>query len=158
MRACRDRPSSLVPIWMILATWASFFIASTSAGESFLAVSSETSGPAGIVLAPLSTRPYGRPRTRPTSRTTDLAAIVPNVMIWATFSFPYFCRTYSITRPRLVILQRTSMSGLEMRSVVAADVEGHVEGVGNGHRVADCRRIGGEDPCHLVRTLDVEIV
>ncbi len=38
--------------------------------------------------------------TRPTSRTTAFAAMVPKVTICDTLSAPYFCRTYSITRSR----------------------------------------------------------
>ena len=46
----------------------------------------------GISLATLSTSANGISITRPTSRTTAFAFIVPNVMICATFSRPYFCR------------------------------------------------------------------
>ena len=35
--------------------------------------------------------------TRPTSLSAALAAIVPNVPIWATLASPYFCLTYSMT-------------------------------------------------------------
>jgi hypothetical protein len=48
-------------------------------------------GPPGIAFAILSTNAKLCPSTRPTSRTTDRAAIVPNVMICATFSSPYLC-------------------------------------------------------------------
>ena len=41
-------------------------------------------------FATLSTSPKGISSTRPTSRTTAFAFMVPNVMIWATFSRPYF--------------------------------------------------------------------
>src|ERR1051326_2939718 len=73
-------------------------------------------GPAGMVFATVPTRPYDRPRTRPTSRTTDFAAIVPKVMICATLSSPYFLRTYSMTSPRRFMQKSMSMSGMSMRS------------------------------------------
>ena len=44
-------------------------------------------------LATLSASAYGMSITRPTSRTTARAFIVPNVMICATFSRPYFAVT-----------------------------------------------------------------
>ena len=47
----------------------------------------------GTSLAILSTSASGMPSTRPTSRMTPLACSVPKVMIWATRSSPYFCRT-----------------------------------------------------------------
>ena len=50
-------------------------------------------GPSGISLAIRSTTPYGISSTRPASRTAARAAIVPNVMIWATRSRPYFSAT-----------------------------------------------------------------
>ena len=50
------------------------------------------SGPTGgIILAILSTSGRGTSSTRPTSRMAARAAIVPKVMIWETFSWPYFC-------------------------------------------------------------------
>ncbi len=55
-------------------------------------------------------------RARPTSRTTALACIFPNVMIWATLSFPYFSVTYWITSSRLSIQKSTSTSGILIRS------------------------------------------
>ena len=48
----------------------------------------------GISLATWSTSEIGISITRPTSRTTARAFIVPNVMICATFSRPYFSVTY----------------------------------------------------------------
>ena len=54
--------------------------------------------------------------TRPTSRTTALAFMVPKVMIWATFSRPYFFMTYSMTSPRRFSQKSMSMSGGLMRS------------------------------------------
>src|SRR3989304_2650327 len=52
--------------------------------------------------------------TRPTSRTTALAFIVPKVMIWATLSRPYLRVTYSITSPRRASQKSMSMSGGRM--------------------------------------------
>ena len=54
--------------------------------------------------------------TRATSRTTARAFIVPNVMIWATFSRPYFWVTYSMTSPRRRSQKSMSMSGSDTRS------------------------------------------
>ena len=65
-------------------------------------------------LAILSTSPYGRPITLPTSLTAALAFIEPNVIIWLTF--PYFFWTYSITSGRLLMQKSISTSGMLMRS------------------------------------------
>ena len=54
--------------------------------------------------------------TRPTSRTTAFAFMVPNVMICATLSRPYFFVTYSMTSPRRASQKSMSMSGGLMRS------------------------------------------
>ena len=54
--------------------------------------------------------------TRPTSRTTAFAFMVPKVMICATFSRPYLRVTYSMTSPRRRSQKSMSMSGSEMRS------------------------------------------
>ena len=54
----------------------------------------------GTSFANLSTKLYGKSNTRPTSRITAFAAIVPKVTICETLSSPYFCFTYSITRSR----------------------------------------------------------
>ena len=74
------------------------------------------SSAAGICLATLSTSANGISSTRPTSRTTAFAFIVPNVMIWATFSRPYFRVTYSMTSPRRRSQKSMSMSGSDTRS------------------------------------------
>ncbi len=58
-------------------------------GLSSSALSSVMSSAGGISLATLSTSANGMSSTRPTSRTTAFAFIVPKVMIWATFSRPY---------------------------------------------------------------------
>ena len=47
----------------------------------------------GTALAMRSTSPYEKPSTRPTSRMAARASMVPKVMIWATWSVPYFCVT-----------------------------------------------------------------
>ena len=70
----------------------------------------------GISFATLSTSAYGMFSTRPTSRTTAFAFIVPNVMICATFSRPYLRMTYSITSPRRRSQKSMSMSGIDTRS------------------------------------------
>ena len=67
-------------------------------------------------MATRSTSAYGMSITRPTSRTTAFAFIVPNVMICATFSRPYLRVTYSITSPRRRSQKSMSMSGSETRS------------------------------------------
>ena len=54
--------------------------------------------------------------TRATSLSTARAAMVPKVMIWETFSRPYFWATYSMISPRFSKQKSTSMSGMEMRS------------------------------------------
>ncbi len=54
--------------------------------------------------------------TRPTSRTTAFAFMVPKVMIWATLSRPYFFVTYSMTSPRRASQKSMSMSGGLIRS------------------------------------------
>ena len=53
---------------------------------------------------------------RPTSFTAAFAAMVPKVMICATFSRPYFCVTYSISSPRRRMQKSMSISGMETRS------------------------------------------
>ena len=85
--------------------------ASLTRGSSF-AIISFSSGPdverllerhlelAGIILAIRSTSAYGIPSTRPTSRTTARAAMVPKVMIWQTLSLPYLSMTYWMTSSR----------------------------------------------------------
>ena len=59
----------------------------------FSDASSVCPGPSGIIFAIRSTVPYGISSTRPASRTAARAAIVPNVMICATRSRPYFSAT-----------------------------------------------------------------
>ncbi len=62
--------------------------ASRSSSPVLRHASSVCPGPSGISFATLSTEPYGISSTRPASRTAARAAIVPNVMIWATRSRP----------------------------------------------------------------------
>ena len=78
--------------------------------------SSVMSSAGGIALATRSASAYGMSITRPTSRTTARAFIVPNVMICATFSRPYFRVTYSMTSPRRRSQKSMSMSGSDTRS------------------------------------------
>ena len=61
-------------------------------------------------------RPAGCRARAPTSRTAAFAFIVPNVMIWATFSRPYFRVTYSMTSPRRRSQKSMSISGSDTRS------------------------------------------
>jgi len=67
-------------------------------------------------FATRSTSLMGISITRPTSRTTAFAFIVPNVMICATFSRPYFSVTYAMTSPRRRSQKSTSISGSVTRS------------------------------------------
>ena len=67
-------------------------------------------------MAILSASPKLMSRARATSRTTAFAFIVPKVMIWATFSRPYFRVTYSMTSPRRASQKSMSMSGGLIRS------------------------------------------
>ena len=71
-------------------TFGSFAAMSFSTGFSASALSSVMSSAGGICFAMLLTSAYGMSSARPTSRTTAFAFIVPNVMICATFSRPYF--------------------------------------------------------------------
>src|SRR5690242_21896786 len=57
-----------------------------------------------------------KPSVLPTSLMAARDFIVPNVTIWQTDSFPYFCRTYSITSPRRSKQKSTSTSGIDTRS------------------------------------------
>src|SRR6187401_3437121 len=54
---------------------------------------------------------------RPTSLIAALAAMVPKVMICATFSRPYFCVTYSISSPRRRAASRPDRNSLRPRVV-----------------------------------------
>ena len=71
-------------------TRGSFCCSSLSGGLSSSAFASVMSSAGGTALATRSASAYGMSITRATSRTTARAFIVPNVMICATFSRPYF--------------------------------------------------------------------
>ena len=71
-------------------TRSSFCSISLRTGFCSSAFSSVMSSADGTALATLSASAYGMSITRATSRTTARAFMVPNVMIWATFSRPYF--------------------------------------------------------------------
>ena len=60
-----------------------------SSAELSIASSSRMPSWFGTALAIRSTSPYEWPSTRPTSRMAARASIVPKVMIWATWSWPY---------------------------------------------------------------------
>ena len=82
-----------------------------------MAAARVTPGPAGTFFAMASTSGRGTARTRPTSRSTARAAMVPKVMIWLTFSGPpYFPFTYRITSSRPSRQKSMSMSGMDTRS------------------------------------------
>ena len=70
----------------------------------------------GTIFTMRSTSAYGMSIARPESFIAALVAMVPKVMICATWSRPYFCVTYSITRPRRFMQKSISMSGMLMRS------------------------------------------
>ena len=87
--AWRAIPSSRFATPSRSETRASFCSISRSTGFSTSAFSSVISSTAGICFATRSTSAYDMSITRPTSRTTAFAFMVPNVMICATFSRPY---------------------------------------------------------------------
>ncbi len=91
--ACRVMPSSRRATASRSRTRGSFFSRSARAGVSLTARSSVISSWLGIRLATRFTSEIGISMTRPTSRTAARAFIVPNVMICATFSRPYFSVT-----------------------------------------------------------------
>ena len=72
----------------------------------------------GMRLAMRSTSGSGMSSTRPASRTAALAARVPKVTIWQTWSLPYLARVYSMTSSRRSRQKSMSMSGIEMRSAL----------------------------------------
>ena len=67
-------------------------------------------------MATLLASASGMSSARATSLTAAFAFIVPNVMIWATFSRPYFRVTYSMTSPRRRSQKSMSISGSDTRS------------------------------------------
>ena len=70
----------------------------------------------GTSLARRSDSDRGSFCTRATSLIASLVAIVPYVMICATFSWPYFCVTQRSTSPRPSSSKSISISGKEIRS------------------------------------------
>ena len=86
--AFRTRPSSDFARSMIAATSSSSRYMLASSAESSSAFSSVMPISNGTCFAIRSTNPYGWPSTRPVSRMTAFAAIVPKVMICDTRSRP----------------------------------------------------------------------
>ena len=72
-------------------------------------------GSKGIIFEILSTKPYGKPNTLPTSLITILAFNFPNVIIWATLSL-YFVVKYLKTRSLFSSQKSISKSGIDTRS------------------------------------------
>ena len=70
----------------------------------------------GTSLARRSDSERGSFCTRATSLIASFVAIVPYVMIWATFSWPYLFVTQRSTSPRPSSSKSTSISGNEIRS------------------------------------------
>ena len=66
----------------------------------------------GISLAILSASPNDKSNTLAVSLIEDLAAILPYVIIWATWLAPYFSITYSITLPLPSSSKSISISGI----------------------------------------------
>src|ERR1035441_9749493 len=86
----RTRPSSFRAVSSNCRTCGSFWYASCSATDSLSASSSLIFSVVGTIFAMRSTSLYGISMARPTSLIAALAAMVPNVIICATFSFLYF--------------------------------------------------------------------
>ncbi len=84
----RTMPSSLYAMSMISPTSSLSAMKSRSSDVSATARSSVIPTSNGINFESRSARPYGFPWTRATSRTTAFAAMVPNVAIWLTDSWP----------------------------------------------------------------------
>ena len=72
-------------------------------------------GSKGIIFEILSTKPYARPKTLPTSLMTILAFNLPKVIIWATLSLYLFVK-YSKTRSLFSSQKSISKSGIEILS------------------------------------------
>ena len=89
VEALRATPSRCRAKSMIRLTDGSASTCSRSAGAISSASSSLMPSWLGTALAMRSTSPYECPSTRPTSRMAARASIVPKVMIWATWSWPY---------------------------------------------------------------------
>ncbi len=95
MPTLRTRPSSFSESASSSRTSSSFFSRSASSGSVLRASSSVISFPGctGTSFASWSQKLYGRSSTRPQSRSTARAAMVPKVAICETLSSPYFLRT-----------------------------------------------------------------
>ena len=72
-------------------------------------------GSNGIIFDILSTKPYGKPKTLPTSLITILAFNFPNVTIWATLSL-YLLFKYSKTKSLFSSQKSISKSGIDILS------------------------------------------
>ena len=93
MDVCLGRPSSLLDISISSFTCSSSWYSFLNSGFIFRALSNVIFSSVGTIFAMLSTNAYGRSMTRPTSRMTPRAAIVPKVTICTTRSAPYFLPT-----------------------------------------------------------------
>ena len=89
VEAWRASPSRRRETSMRRATRASEPMRTLSSGSRTRALSMVILSSSGMSLAMRSVSPKVMPRARPTSRTTALAFMVPNVVIWATASSPY---------------------------------------------------------------------
>ncbi len=114
--AWRASPSSRSATAIKSFSRSSLLIADFNCGASSSASFNSIPSVVGISLAMRSTSPYGMSIARPTSFTAAFAAMVPNVIICATFSRPYFWVTYSINSPRRRMQKSISISGMETRS------------------------------------------
>ena len=72
-------------------------------------------GSKGIILEMLSTNPYGKPRTLPTSLITIRAFNFPKVIIWATLPLYLFVK-YSNTKSLFSSQKSISKSGIDILS------------------------------------------
>ncbi|OIQ64658.1 hypothetical protein GALL_537900 [mine drainage metagenome] len=93
MPILRVRPSSRNASSSSSLTSSSFSRRSLNCGSFSSASARDMPSSLGISLAMPSTKLNGRSSTRPTSRITALAAMVPKVAICDTASRPYFCLT-----------------------------------------------------------------
>ena len=109
-------PSILIAISITFLTLGSSSYILRRSGLMFKAFSRVILSSNGIAFAILSASAYVRLSALPTSLTAAFALSLPKVMIWETFSLPYFCLTYSITSPRLSIQKSISISGMLTRS------------------------------------------
>ena len=90
---CRGSPSKRIAISISFFAESSVSYIVRSSGFIFIAFAIVIPSSIGIAFATLSTYAYGRSNTRPTSRITIRADIVPNVTICTTWSAPYFLVT-----------------------------------------------------------------